>query len=175
MKLILKQDVYALGSLGDEISVKAGYGRNFLIPKGLAVPITNQNKKEIEHHKALLAKKRALAVGEAQELAKKLEASALEFKVNAGESGKLFGSVTPKQIFDALHEKGIDLSRKILQIGGPIKTLGSHTITAKLHTEVICDFEIKIVADELIKEEKPEAVEEVAADETPENTEEAAE
>ena len=133
MKLILKQDVYGLGSLGDEIAVKPGYGRNFLIPQGFAVPITNQNKKEVEHHKALLAKKRALAIGESQELAGRLEASGLEFKVNAGESGKLFGSVTPKQIFEALHAKGIDLSKKILQIAGPIKTLGTHTITAKLY------------------------------------------
>ena len=178
MKLILKSDVQGLGSLGDEVVVKDGYGRNFLIPQGQAVPITKQNKKEVEHHKALLAKKRALAIEEAQAMSKKLIDSSIEFKVKAGESGKLFGSITLKQILEALHDAGIDLSKKTVQIAGPIKTLGTHSISAKLHTEVTCNFEIKISADEIVKDEKPvveEATEEDSEEAATEGSEESAE
>lgn len=159
MKVILKEDVYKLGSLGDEISVKDGYARNFLIPQSKAVPVTKGNKKMVEHHRALLAQKRKAAIDEAKAMAAKLKATDLVFKVKAGESGKLFGSVTLNQILDALHEQGIDLTKKLVNIAGHIKTLGSHSVSAKLHSEVACEFKIRVEAEgEKIKDKVEEEV-----------------
>jgi len=163
MKIILTQDVYKLGSLGDEVNVKSGYGRNFLIPQNMAVPVTKANQKLIDHQRALLAEKRKTAIDEAKALATKLQAVELSFTVKAGESGKLFGSVTMKQIMAALHDAGIDLSKKVVQLGAPIKTLGTHSLTAKLHTEVSCDFSIKVEGDkEALAEAKAQAAAEAA-------------
>jgi len=155
MKVILKEDVYKLGSLGDEINVKDGYARNFLIPQSKAVPVTKGNKKMVEHHRALLAQKRKAAIDEAKDMATKLKATELVFKVKAGESGKLFGSVTLNQIIDALHEQGIDLSKKVVSIAGHIKTLGTHGVSAKLHSEVACDFKIRVEAEGEKVKDKP--------------------
>ena len=165
MKVILKQDVYKLGSLGDEVVVKAGYARNFLIPQGAAVPVTKANQKLIEHQRALLAQKRKAAIDEATALAGKLENSKLVFKVKAGESGKLFGSVTTKQVIEALHEKGIDLSKKVVQLTAPIKQVGTFSLVAKLHSEVVCEFSIKVEGD-IVVEPKEKTEEAAPAEET---------
>ena len=147
MKVILKEDVFKLGSLGDEVEVKRGFARNFLIPQGKALPLSRENVKQINHQRGLLAKKRADAIGQAQDFAKQLEEIEIVFAMKSGDSGKLFGSVTQKHIFDALAEKGIDLDRKQLNLSSPIKALGSHTLPVKLHTEVNADLVIKVVAE----------------------------
>lgn len=160
MKVILKEDVYKLGSLGDEVEVKPGFARNYLIPQGKAVPFTRSNAKQVTHMKNLLAKQRADAIDKAKDLAAKLENTEIVFTMKAGESGKLFGSVTPKHIYDALQDQEIALDRRRLNLSVPIKSLGSHVIPVKLHTEVSAKLEIKVVADgETVKEEKPEDVE----------------
>ncbi|MBU2513039.1 50S ribosomal protein L9 [bacterium] len=147
MKVILKEDVFKLGSLGDEVEVKPGYARNFLIPQDKALPFTRANVKQISHIKGILAKKRADAIGQAKALAEKLENTEIIFTMKAGENGKLFGSVTQKHIFDALQNQNIDLDRRKLHISVPIKTLGSHIIPIKLHTEVNAKLDVKVIAD----------------------------
>ena len=179
MKVILREDVFKLGSLGDEVEVKPGFARNFLIPQGKALPFTRSNVKQIEHLKKLLAKKRADAIDKAKSLAEKLENTEIVFTMKAGENGKLFGSVTQKHIFDALQEQEIDLDRKKLHISVPIKTLGSHIIPIKLHTEVNAKLDVKVVADEIVKSdpevEGEEAVEAADAQATEAPVEETSE
>ena len=163
MKVILKEDVVKLGSLGDEVEVKRGYARNYLIPQGKALPLTRANIKQINHHRNLLAKKRADAIEQAQQLAQKIEDAELTFTMKSGESGKLFGSVTPKHIFDELIENGVDVDRKKLHISSPIKTLGSHLIPIRLHTEVSASLRVNVVSEKTeVEAEKPEDGEETA-------------
>lgn len=153
MKVILKEDVFKLGSLGDEVEVKQGFARNFLIPLGKALPLTRENIKQVNHHRNILAKKRADAIEQAKAFAAKLTEVELVFTMKSGESGKLFGSVTQKHIHDALVEKGIEIDRRKLHLPSPIKSLGSHQIAVKLHTEVNAQLSVKVVAE---VEAKPE-------------------
>lgn len=169
MKVILTVDVDKLGSLGDEVDVKRGFARNYLIPQGFAAPVTRANARQIEHQRSLLAEKRKAAVDQSKDLAAKLEDLVLEFKVKAGEKGKLFGSVTQSQIFDALSEQGITLDRKKLHLGSPIKTLGTHTLPLRLHSEVSANLQLKIVAEQGAKEVAEDSGEN---SETPEQVEE---
>lgn len=170
MKIILTQDVEKLGSLGDELEVKRGYARNFLIPQGKAVPITRSNVKTITHKRALIDKQRADAISKAQDLAKKIESAEVVFKMKSGDSGKLFGSVTLKHIYDELDEKGIELDRKKLTLANPIKTLGKHEIFVKLHTEVNAKLTIA-VTPESIEKTPSEKEGEVEGEVSEENTE----
>lgn len=174
MKVVLKEDVFKLGSLGDEVEVKRGFARNFLIPQGKALPLTRENVKQISHQRSILAKKRADAIDQARNFAKQLEEIEIVFAMKAGESGKLFGSVTLKHIYEALAEKGIELDRKQISLSSPIKALGSHVLPVKLHTEVNADLVIKVVA-ESVEESKPVETEEGAAEEAPQKPVEAEE
>lgn len=160
MKIILKEDVFKLGSLGDEVEVKSGYARNYLIPQGKALLLNRENVKQINHHKSILAKKRADAIEQAKSFGQKIEEAELIFTMKSGEGGKLFGSVTQKHIFEALRESGIELDRKRLSLSAPIKNLGKHTIPVKLHTEVISNLKIKVVAE--VTEEDAQATDEDA-------------
>jgi len=170
MNVILTQDVFKLGSLGDEVSVKSGYARNYLVPQGIAVAVTRQNIKMIEHQRALLAKKRQEAMDLAKTTADKMDTTDIIFKVKAGESGKLFGSVTQKMVADAVVEAGFDIDRRLIQLPVLIKSLGTVTVPVRLHTDVTATLTIKVVADEIIKEEKPVAdVADVAASEEDED------
>lgn len=173
MKVILKEDVFKLGSLGDEVDVKPGFARNYLIPQGKALPFNRSNVKQVNHIKNLLAKKRADAIAKAKELAAKLSNTEIVFTMKAGENGKLFGSVTTKHIFDVLQEQNIDLDRKKLNISIPIKTLGSHVIPIKLHTEVSVRLEVKVVADEVVPTEPKEEAKETPATEAAQTVESA--
>jgi len=157
MKVILKEDIHKLGSLGDEVDVKPGFARNYLIPQGKALLLTRENIKQVNHQKVLLAKQRADAIERSKSLAEKIESAKLEFAMKSGESGKLFGSVTPKHVFDAMVEKGIEIDRKRLTISSPIKSLGTHTVSIKLHTEVSANLEISVVSEVLENTEEGEA------------------
>lgn len=167
MKVVLKEDVFKLGSLGDEVEVKGGFARNFLIPTGKALPLTRENVKQINHQRSILAKTRADAIEQAKNFAKQLEETQLVFTMKSGESGKLFGSVTQKHIYDALVEQGINLDRKQLNLSSPIKTLGSHVLPVKLHSEVSADIVVKVAAEVVEQKEVP------VDGETPEETPEA--
>jgi large subunit ribosomal protein L9 len=159
MKIILKEDIYKLGSLGDEVDVKRGFARNYLIPQGKALPLTRENIKQVVHHRQLLSKKRADAIEQAKAFAQKLHDTELVFEMKSGDSGKLFGSVTQKHIFDALVEQGIEIDRRKLHLSIPIKSVGTHLIPIKLHTEVSAQLSIKVVAE---VEKQPSSNEESA-------------
>ena len=147
MKVILRENVHNLGSLGDEVNVKPGYARNYLIPQGKATQISSTSAKQIQHYKTILAKERAEAIQKARSLSEKINDMELVFTMKAGDTGKLFGSITSKNIEEELINKGIELDKKFLITTSPIKTLGTHKINVKLHSEVDTKLSIKIVAD----------------------------
>ena len=132
MKVILTQDVEKLGQSGELVTVKDGYGRNFLIPNGKAVLATKGSIAEVELMQKRAAKKAEISVQEAKELAQKLESSNLTIAVTTGEDDKIHGTVTNVQIADALMEKGIEIDRRSITIDADVKTLGEYTATIHL-------------------------------------------
>ena len=136
MKVILTQDVEKLGLSGELVTVKDGYGRNFLIPSGKAVLATKGSIAEVELMRKRAAKKAEISVQEAKELAQKLESSNLTIAVTTGEKDKIHGTVTNVQIADALMEKGIEIDRRSITINADVKTLGEYTATIHLLGEL---------------------------------------
>ena len=136
MKVILTQDVEKLGQSGELVTVKDGYGRNFLIPSGKAVLATKGSIAEVELMQKRAAKKAEISVQEAKELAQKLESSNLTIAVTTGEDDKIHGTVTNVQIADALMEKGIEIDRRSITIDADVKTLGEYTATIRLLGEL---------------------------------------
>ena len=148
MKIILRADVENLGHLGDVVSVKPGYGRNYLLPQGLAMLATPANLKVFElERKKLQARMDALR-SEASEHASKLEGLVLIITMRVGENDKLYGSVTSSIIGDALAEQGVDIDRRRILLDAPIRTLGEHTVRARLHADVVPSFTVKVVSEE---------------------------
>ena len=157
MKLILRADVENLGSLGDVVDVKPGYGRNYLLPQGLAMIATEANLKTFElERKKLQARMDALRAA-ASDLAAKLEGVVVTISMRVGENDKLYGSVTPAMIGDALAAMGIEVDRHRLLLDGSIRTLGEHNVRARLHADVVPSFIVKIVSEEkhIVEEEAP--------------------
>ena len=136
MKVILTQDVEKLGQSGELVTVKDGYGRNFLIPSGKAVLATKGSIAEVELMQKRAAKKAEISVQEAKELAQKLESSNLTIAVTTGEDDKIHGTVTNVQIADALMETGIEIDRRSITIDADVKTLGEYTATIHLLGEL---------------------------------------
>ena len=132
MKVILTQDVEKLGQSGELVIVKDGYGRNFLIPSGMAVLATKGSIAELELTQKRAAKKAEVNVKEAKEMAKKIESSNLTIAVTTGEDDKIHGTVTNVQIADALMEKGIEIDRRSITVDSDVKTLGEYTATIQL-------------------------------------------
>ncbi len=145
MEIILKEDVKNLGYKDDIVNVKGGYGRNFLIPQGVAVIASPSNKKMIQENIRQAAHKADKVKKDAEEIATKLEGMTLQIPAKAGETGKIFGSVTTLQISDALKEKGINIERKRISINADIKTLGDYTAEITLHKEVHPEINIQVV------------------------------
>ena len=132
MKVILTQDVEKLGQSGELVIVKDGYGRNFLIPSGMAVLATKGSIAELELMQKRAAKKAEVNVKEATEMAKKIESSNLTIAVTTGEDDKIHGTVTNVQIADALMEKGIKIDRRSITVDMDVKSLGEYTATIQL-------------------------------------------
>ncbi len=132
MKVILTQDVEKLGQSGELVIVKDGYGRNFLIPSGMAVLATKGSIAKLELMQKRAAKKAEVNVKEAKEMAKKIESSNLTIAVTTGEDDKIHGTVTNAQIADALMEKGIEIDRRSITVDSDVKTLGEYTATIQL-------------------------------------------
>jgi large subunit ribosomal protein L9 len=145
MQVILKDDVHNLGKAGELVKVKPGYGRNYLIPQGKAVMATASNVKEIEHHKKLIAAKNAQLAKDAQSMADKLAAIEVQIERQAGEEDKLFGSVTSRDIADALKDKGVTVDHRKIHLEDPIKTIGYHTIDIKLGSSVTGKIKVVVV------------------------------
>jgi large subunit ribosomal protein L9 len=147
MEVILKEDIEKLGHRGDVVKVADGYGRNFLLPRKLAIEATKANKTVIEQMKASAVRRSASEKHEAEELAKQFEAVSLEFARKVGEKDHLFGSVTSSDIADALQAKGFNVDRRKIQLDEPIKSLGDFDIPLRLHREVTARFKVSVVAE----------------------------
>src|SRR5689334_13206642 len=145
MEVILKEDVAKLGSRGDVVKVAEGYGRNFLLPKKLAIEATKGNKSVIEQMKSAALRRSAKEKAQAEELAKQFDGVSVSFQRRAGEHDQLFGSVTASDVADALGKKGFNLDRRKIQLHEPLKTLGEFTIPVKLHKDVTAH--LKVVID----------------------------
>jgi len=148
MKLLLKEDVENLGNCGDEVEVKGGYGRNFLIPQGKALHATPKNVKQFAHQKNIVQGKIKKLVGEANAFAEDIAKVNCVIKKKVGEQGKLFGSVTAQNIHELLHESGIEIDKRKIQMDDPIKTLGDFKIPVKLHPKVTAEINLSVVAEE---------------------------
>lgn len=147
MKVILLEDVRGTGKAGDVANVSDGYARNMLIPRGLAVEATAQNIKQLEKKKEAMAKKFAEDKAAALELKKKLEEVTVEVRTKAGKDGKVFGSVTSKDIADALNQMGFDIDKKKIQLDSPIKATGMTDVNVKLFTEIFGKVKVNVVSE----------------------------
>lgn len=157
MKIILRADVENLGRLGDVVTVKAGYGRNYLLPQGLAMLVTPGNLKAFElERKKLQARMDALRA-DAQGLQARLEALDVVIPMHVGDNDKLYGSVTSTIIGDALSALGVEVDRRRILMDAPIRTLGEHPVRVRLHASVIAVVPVKVISDH-----QPEVEEEPA-------------
>lgn len=147
MKVILLEDARGTGKAGDVANVSDGYARNMLIPRGLAVEATAQNIKQLEKKKEAMAKKFAEDKAAALELKKKLEEVTVEVRTKAGKDGKVFGSVTSKDIADALNQMGFDIDKKKIQLDSPIKATGMTDVNVKLFTEISGKVKVNVVSE----------------------------
>jgi large subunit ribosomal protein L9 len=148
MEVILKEDIEKLGHRGDVVKVADGYGRNFLLPRKLAIEATKGNKTVIEQMKASAVRRSAAEKGEAEILAKQFESVALEFARKVGEKDHLFGSVTSADIAEALQGRGFNVDRRKIQLDEPIRSLGDFDIPIRLHREVTARFKVSVVPEE---------------------------
>lgn len=145
MELILRADVENLGRLGDKVSVKPGYGRNYLIPQGLAMLACESNLRRFENERKKLQAKRDAQVADAQSLADKLAATTVLIEVRVGEGDKLYGSVTSAIIADKLAEQGFDIDRKKIVLADPIRSLGHYDVEVKLMPELRGTVRVSVV------------------------------
>jgi large subunit ribosomal protein L9 len=169
--ILLREDIENLGGRGEVVKVRAGYARNYLLPRGLALLATKGNLKQVEAERAALLKKAATEKATAELQADQMKEIALEFVRKAGEEGTLFGSVTSMDIAEALKEKGYEIDRKRITLKDAIKITGEYSVPVKLHREVILNVPVKVSAESGVAELQVEAKEEVT--ETVEETDEA--
>ena len=145
MQLILTQDVENLGKAGELVSVRPGYGRNYLVPRGLAVSATVRNKNRLDHDKALIERKVAKERAGATEIAARLNGMTLQFERSVGEDEKLFGSVTNRDIADQLKRAGVDIDHRTIQLDQAIKALGKYEVPVKLGASVTANLKFWVV------------------------------
>jgi large subunit ribosomal protein L9 len=148
MKVVLLEDISNLGNMGDTVSVKDGYARNFLIPRNMAVPATARNTKVQQHQIRDVEQRKTQAAEEARILGDKISGVSLTFTRKAGEKGRLFGSVTNMDIAEALEGKGLTVDRKDIILTEPIKNLGEFDVTIKLHHDVTPVIRITVLPEE---------------------------
>ena len=144
MEVILKEDVAKLGSRGDVVKVADGYGRNFLLPRRLAIEATAGNKEVIEQMRAAALRRSAKEKAQAEELSKQFDGLAVAFERRSGEHDQLFGSVTSADLAEALEKKGFNIDRRKIQLHEPLKTLGEFTVPMKLHKDVTAHLKVVI-------------------------------
>ncbi len=147
MEVILKQDIHSLGYKNDIVIVKNGYGRNYLIPKGIAVLATESAKKMNAENMRQRAHKEEKIKNEALEIAKKLEGVTITLGAKTSTTGKIFGSVNNIQIAEALTAQGFEIDRKVIAIKDAVKEIGKYTATIKLHKEVKVEIEFDVVSE----------------------------
>lgn len=148
MKVILKEDVRNIGTMGQIVDVADGYARNFLVPKGLAVDANVKNIRAMDHAKKTIQEKAKKIRGQAQDLSDKIANMTIVIKAKSGEEGKLFGSVTSMDIAEQMKNQGIDIDKKKIVIEEPIKRLGSYRVGIKLHSDVTTQVTLQVIAEE---------------------------
>jgi large subunit ribosomal protein L9 len=148
MDVILTENVKNLGTIGELVKVKPGYGRNFLVPQGLAVEASEAKLKEVEHHKRQLNRKAEKLSQEAADVKARIEAVECTFVHKASEEGKLFGSVTSMEIAESLASQGIEIDRRKILLEQPIKELGEHSVDIKLNAGVNAIVKINVVSED---------------------------
>ncbi len=148
VNIILQENVDGLGVIGDQVVVKPGYARNYLVPKGLAIVANERNVKELDHQKRQLAHKLEKVTKDAEAVKARIERVVCAFSQRAGEEGKLFGSVTSMDLEAKLQEAGIGIDRKKIQLVEPIKSLGEHVVNVKLDAGVVAELKVVVTAEE---------------------------
>jgi len=148
MKVILKEDVPGTGNIGDVLEVARGYARNYLLPRNKATEATGRNLKSVEHAKRVIAEKAKKEKAEVEEYAKKVSATAVTITVQVGRDDKLFGSVTAKDIAEALAAKGIEVDKRRIHLDHPVKELGTVAVPIKLHSQVTATVNVTVVKAE---------------------------
>jgi large subunit ribosomal protein L9 len=173
-KVLLREDVDDLGARGEIVRVRAGYARNYLLPRRLAVEATASNVKQIDQERAALLKKEAKERATADVQSEKLTSLVLEFKRKAGEQGALYGSVTSMDLAEALQERGYEIDRHRIHMREPLKRLGDFTVPVRLHREVTVDLKVKVSAegDVIVGHLTPEQEAELAKQTQAESSEE---
>ncbi|MFC1889962.1 50S ribosomal protein L9 [Thermodesulfobacteriota bacterium] len=147
MRVILKEDIGDLGKAGDVVDVADGYGRNYLLPKGMVVKATSRNVGVLEHEKRMIEHRRNRLMSDAERLAGKVERVSCTIRRHAGDGDKLFGAVTTIDIEKALVAEGIEVDRKKIQLEEPIKSLGVFTVPIKIHSEVTANLKVWVVKE----------------------------
>ncbi len=147
MKVILRESVENLGKGGEVVEVKPGYGRNYLLPRGLAVAANPKNVRELEHQKQIAFAKAAKLKASAEAVAKRLADTPVTLRRKVGEQDKLYGSVTAIDVAEALAGRGLQIDRRSIDLPDPIKSTGDFEIPVKLHSEVVGKAKIKIEAE----------------------------
>lgn len=155
-EILLVKPVEGLGGEGDQVKVRAGFARNYLLPRKIAVPLTGTNRRQIDALKTRRAAREQDELTRAQAMAKRLEATGLAFAVKTGEGGRMFGAITAADIHDQLVAAGIDLDRKKIHLFAPVKLLGKHTVKIKLHADVAIDLGFDVVSENPIEVASPE-------------------
>ncbi|HAK61017.1 MAG TPA: 50S ribosomal protein L9 [Nitrospiraceae bacterium] len=148
MQVILREDIDKLGKIGDTVKVKEGYARNFLIPLKKALEATPKNMKALEHARKMVNDRIRQLKKEASAVADTINNLSVTITAKTGEEGKLFGSVTSMDIAEAAKAQGVAIDKKKIHLDEPIKRLGDHTVTVKLHSDVTADIKVSVVAEE---------------------------
>ena len=164
-EILLLNPVEGLGGEGDQVKVRAGYARNYLLPRGVAVPLTQANRKQVEALKKRRSVRETQELAGAQEIADKLGKTSLAFAVKTGEGGKTFGAVTSADIHDKLVAAGFSIERKRIHLYAPVKTLGQHTVKIRLHADITVELPFDVVSENPIA---PAVEEKKVADKKPE-------
>ncbi len=147
IEVILREDVKSLGRAGEMVRVRPGYARNYLLPKGLAYPATEGNKKRVAAETRALGVRLAAQRGDAERLAEALREVTLTLPGKVGEGERLFGSITAQDVANALAERGFDVDKRKVDLDHPIKTLGDHAVAIKLHPEVQAELRVTVVPE----------------------------
>ncbi len=148
MEVILREDVEKLGARGQVIKVADGYARNYLLPKRLAVPATEANKKIVEQERLAHLRREAKEKADAEDLAKLISGVTVVLRQKAGEQEQLFGSVTAKDISESLAKQNFEIDRRKIQLDNPIKQLGEYKVPIRLHREVIAEIAVQVIKEE---------------------------
>ncbi|ACY16999.1 50S ribosomal protein L9 [Haliangium ochraceum] len=148
MQLILTQDVAHLGQAGELVSVRAGYGRNFLLPKGMAVLATSRNVKQLEHDRRMISARVAKETAAAEQIASRLNGMTLQFERRVGDDDKMFGSVTARNIADQLEVAGLDIDHRRIALSEPVKSLGKYEVDIRLKAGVTATLKFWVVGKE---------------------------